>query len=152
MPTVVADSGGENVNDDVDALIERGTMKRVLAMVGQMRADFEAQARTERAALEELRAQADEPIQLPPVDLITERVLGLKALTGSPDIEGARDALKRYLKGGTITLSPDGDTYVARAEFLPLVFLMDKRATPSRGGRCLRVVARGGFEPPTFGL
>lgn len=33
VPTVVADSGGENVNTDVDALVERGTVKRVLAQV-----------------------------------------------------------------------------------------------------------------------
>ena len=39
---------------------------------------------------------------------------------------------------------PDGDTYLARTEFLPLVFLADKRDTPAEGGgRCLRVVARG---------
>ena len=61
-------------------------------------------------------------------------------------------ALRRYLKGGEITLTPDGDSYIARAEFLPLVFLMEKRETPSEGGRCLRVVARAGFEPTTFGL
>jgi len=35
-------------------------------MVAELRADFEAQARTERVALEDLRAQADEPIQAPP--------------------------------------------------------------------------------------
>jgi hypothetical protein len=109
--------------------------------------------------LGELRSQAQVPIQLPPVDLITERVLGLKALTESPDVEGARAALGRYLKGGLITVTPepfgDGQAYVARAEFLPLVFLTDKAATPSElgaGGRCPRWVARGGFEPPTFGL
>lgn len=38
-------------------------------MVAEMRADFEAQARVERVALDDLRAHADEPIQLPPVDL-----------------------------------------------------------------------------------
>jgi hypothetical protein len=57
-------------------------------MVAQMRADFEAQARAERAAVQELEAQADAPIRLPPVDLITERVLALKALSESPDVDG----------------------------------------------------------------
>jgi hypothetical protein len=42
-------------------------------MVAQMRANLEAQARAERAAVEELQAQTDATIQLPPVDLITER-------------------------------------------------------------------------------
>ena len=128
-------------------------------MVAQMRADFESQAQTERAALDELRSQADAPIQLPPADLITQRVLALRALTESSDVHGARAALRRYLKGGEITLTPerfgDRETYVARAEFLPLVMLTDKAETPSQialGGSCPRLVARGGFEPPTFGL
>jgi site-specific DNA recombinase len=120
------------------------------SMVGQMRADFEAQAQAERAALADLRAQADAPIRLPPVDLITERVLALRALTESPDVEGARATLRRYLKGGEITLTPERfegrETYVARAEFLPLVFLTENAETPSegyQGGRCPRWVARG---------
>jgi site-specific DNA recombinase len=128
-------------------------------MVGQMRVDFESQAQAERAAVEELRSQADAPIRLPPVDLITERVLALRALTESPDVDGARATLRRYLKGGEITLTPEHfegrETYVARAEFLPLVFLTENAETPSKGyqgGRCPRSVARGGFEPPTFGL
>ena len=128
-------------------------------MVVQMRADFEAQAQAERGALDELRSQADAPIQLPPADLITERVLALRALTESADVEGARAALRRYLKGSEIILTPerfgDRETYVARAEFMPLVMLADKAETPSQGdpgGSCLRLVARGGFEPPTFGL
>ena len=51
--------------------------------------DFEAQARTERVALEDLRAQADEPIRLPSVD--HERVLGLKAARrGAAELCGAR--------------------------------------------------------------
>jgi hypothetical protein len=65
-------------------------------------------------------------------------------------VEGARAALGRYLEGGLITLTPEQyegrETYVARAEFLPLVMLTDKAATPSEpklGGRCCpRVVAQ----------
>jgi len=122
-------------------------------MVAQMRADFESQAQTERDALDELRSQADAPIQLPPADLITERVLALRALTESSDVQGARAALRRYLKGGEITLTPerfgDHETYVARAEFMPLVMLADKAETPSQGdpgGSCLRLVARGRYS------
>ena len=123
------------------------------AIVAEMRTDFEAQARAERAAVEELRAQVDAPPRLPPVDLITERVLSLRALTESPDVEGARAALRRYLKNGEIALTPaphgDGQAYVARAEILPLVLLAENAATPSElalGGRCPRVVARGRFD------
>ena len=128
-------------------------------MVAQMRSDLEAQAQAERSAMEDIRDQADAPIRLPPADLIRERVLALRALTESSDVDGARAALRRYLKGGEITLTPelfgDGQAYTARAEFLPLVLLTENAATPSegdQGGRCLRVDARGGFEPPTFGL
>ena len=128
-------------------------------LVAQMRSDLEAQAHAERTAIEDLRAQADAPIRLPPADLITERVLALKALTESPNVDGARAALRRYFKGGEVTLTPeafgDGQAYVARGEFMPLVMLTENAATPSElepGGRCLRSVARGGFEPPTFGL
>jgi len=74
-------------------------------------------------------------------------------------VEGARATLRRYLKDGQITLTPElfGDfqAYTARSEFLPLGMLTDKAETPSQitlGGSCPRLVARGGFEPPTFGL
>jgi hypothetical protein len=47
-------------------------------------------------------------------------VLALSALTDSSDVDGARTALRRYLKGGEITLTPepfgDSQAYVARAE------------------------------------
>jgi hypothetical protein len=120
-------------------------------LVAQMRSDLEAQAEAERTAVEELRAQATAPIRLPPVELLTDRVLALKALTDSPDVERARAALKRYLRDGTITLSPDvgpdgKPAYVARAQFLPLVLLTENAETPSegyQGGRCPRWVARG---------
>jgi hypothetical protein len=124
-------------------------------MVAEMRRDLEAQASQERAAIADLRTLANEPIRLPPVDLLTERVFGLRALTESPDVQSAREALRRYFKGGTITMTPephgDGQAYVARAEFLPLVLLTENAATPSElepGGRCPRWVARGRFEPP----
>ena len=123
-------------------------------MVAEMRSDLEAQAQQERVAIEDLRAVASAPIRLPPVAVLTERVLQLRTLAESSDIQGAREALRRFFKGGEIALVPDGDTYVARAEFMPLALLADK-TTPSeanQGGRWLSVVARGGFEPPTFGL
>ncbi len=129
-------------------------------LVAQMRADLEAQAEDERSAIEELRATSEAPIRLPPVDLITDRVLALKALTDSPDVERARAQLARYFREGAITLTPEAgpdgkETYVARGDLMPLVLLTENAATPSEfapGGRCPRSVARGGFEPPTFGL
>jgi len=123
-------------------------------LVAQMRADLEAQADGERRAIEELRAQAEAPIRLPPVELITERVLALRSLADSGDVESARATLKRYLRDGSIILTPDTDAhgkqaYVARANFMPLAALTENAATPSEpepGGRCYpRVVARGRY-------
>jgi DNA invertase Pin-like site-specific DNA recombinase len=126
-------------------------------MVAQMRADLESQAAQERAAIADLRAVTSAPIRLPPVDLLTERVLSLRLLSESMDVQSARKALQSYFRGGTITMTPephgDGQAYVARGEFMPLALLMDKAATPSEpelGGRCPPWVARGRFEPPTI--
>jgi hypothetical protein len=65
-----------------------------------------------------MQAQADAPIRRPPVVLITERALALKALTESADVDGARATLRRYLKDGQITPTPepfrDAQAYTAR--------------------------------------
>ena len=98
---------------------------------------------------ESLRRVAD-LVRFPKEDLEwAGKALSLRALTDSSDIEGARAALRRYLKNGESTLTPEpygeGHAYVARAEFLPLVLLAENAATPSElvpGGRCPRVVAR----------
>jgi site-specific DNA recombinase len=131
-------------------------------MVAQMRHDLEAQAADERSALVELKAQAQAPIRLPPLDLLTERVFALRALAESEDVQTARAALQSYFQSGTITMTPEahgeGLAYVARGNFMPLALLVDqanKAKTPSErepGERCSRVVARVGFEPTTFGL
>jgi hypothetical protein len=80
------------------------------------------------------------------------RVLGLalNALSESPDVDDARSDLRRYLKGGEIALTPkrfEGrETYVARAEFLPLVFLTEKcsNASESYQKSVVHVWLRGG--------
>ena len=134
------------------------TRQRVLEAISSAIASTEAVAHirrrlAERLAINDLRSQADAPIHLPPADLIAERVLALQAFTDSPDVDGARAALRRYLKGGEITLTPElfegREAYVARAEFLPLVFLTENAETPSegyQGGRRPRSVARGRFN------
>jgi len=82
-----------------------------------------------------------------------KRVLALRALTESPDVDGARAALRRYLKGGEITLTPElfegRETYVARAEFLPLVFPDRKCSNTLRElpGRALSTLGCAGAIP-----
>jgi len=122
-------------------------------LVAEMRADLEAQAEAERSAIEALQAQAEAPIRLRPVELITDRVIAVRALADSENVQQARARLSRYFRDGAITLTPelgaDGEeAYVARGDLMPLVFLTENAATPSElapGGRCLRSVARGRF-------
>ncbi len=124
--------------------------------LADMRRDFEAQAVTERAAIAELEARAVMPLRLPsPQELAEDRILVLDALRDAEgdDVPAAREQLRRLLKGGSIVLTPETGVYVARAELLLEAVLRDKSSTPAAGGgRSPRLVARGGFEPPTFGL
>jgi hypothetical protein len=64
------------------------------------------------AAIEGLRGQATAPIRLPPIELLTDRVLAVRALTEFPEGKPA---------------------YVARCEFVPLVSLTENAETPSEG-------------------
>ncbi|HHH31895.1 MAG TPA: hypothetical protein ENK57_26605 [Polyangiaceae bacterium] len=118
--------------------------------VQQMREDFEAQARTERAAIAALEAQASMPLRLPsPQELAEDRILDLDALCSAEgdDVEPAREQLRRLLKGGHILCAPEDGVYVARCELLPLEALLGhKPETPAESnGRCPHVVARGRF-------
>jgi len=61
------------------------------------------------------------------------------ALKESADVDGARAPLRRYLKDGQITLTPeafgDAQAYTARAEFA------DRGACCLRGTACARLPA-----------
>jgi hypothetical protein len=108
---------GRGIEERIRGLIVMQAEGYRSTMVAEMRADFEAHADAERTAIADLRARADMPIRLPPGDVITRRVLGVRALAESPDVAGARAQLHRHFKGGQITLTPDAGAYVARAEF-----------------------------------
>jgi hypothetical protein len=64
---------------------------------------------------------------------LTARVQRLDALADATDPVTAREALRSYLKGGTIVCSPEAGAYVARAELLPLAVMLDgpNAETPS---------------------
>ncbi len=87
---------------------------------------------------------------------MAERALGLKRLFEGNPIE-VREALRRYFVDGRIVVTPVAEGYyVAEGQFLPLVALtystLDSAPFWGAEPRGTLVVARGGFEPPTFGL
>ena len=124
--------------------------------VRALRLDLEAQAEADRQAIASLRAAAASPARLTAPDELVRRVFELDAVFRE-DVVTGREALRRYLKGGTIRMVPQADgTYLARAELMPLVVMLgtEKETAPRREprGRCPVMVAGAGFEPTTFGL
>ena len=95
--------------------------------------DFEAQARTEKAAITELLARAKSPARLPAPDEVLARAMDLEAtLAGDP--VRAREALRRLFKDGRIVLRPQPEGhYVAEADFFPLVALTPETTDPPAG-------------------
>jgi DNA invertase Pin-like site-specific DNA recombinase len=91
--------------------------------VSLARRDLEAQARSERAAIADLEARASEPVHLPTVQAVVERVLDLEAAF-SQDPVRARESLRRLLGDGRIRMEPQSGAYVARAAVLPLVIML----------------------------
>jgi site-specific DNA recombinase len=115
--------------------------------LAEMRRDLEAHAAIDRAAVAELQARASAPVRLPTQSGIELRIMDLDHLREAEGaaVAPAREQLRRYLKGGTIILTPEEGVYVARGELLALELFLPI-------SNCLRVVAREGFEPSTFGL
>jgi site-specific DNA recombinase len=126
---------------------------------GQAKGSYDA-IRTRMAALEAEKVTADrnvldverqsvEPVPLPTPEQMLKLAFDLDARLRS-DTHRGREELRELFKDGLITLVPQpGGFYVARSEVLPLVLIT---RPPPEGGGTRRLVARGGFEPPTFGL
>ncbi|HKO47442.1 MAG TPA: recombinase family protein [Polyangiaceae bacterium] len=114
--------------------------------LAEMRRDLEASATLERAAIGQLRERANAPVPLAAIDQLTKRVLSLVGLLESKEPERAREALRSYLRGGQITLTPEQGVYIARAELFPLKVALDSESSGNL--RCPELVARGRFEPP----
>ena len=116
---------------------------------------LEAQAKEERLAIQELKVRAADPITLPTPEAILRRAQDLDRVY-SADPVTLREKLRRVFVGGRILLHPQADgTYLAEGTMLPMIVLAEttKSPTENRGFRVVqRSVARGGFEPPTFGL
>lgn len=114
--------------------------------------DLEAQAKTEKAAIADLRAASSKPIELPSPDAIVERSLDLERIIATDPVRG-RERLRRLFEGGQLALVPEGDgAYRAEGRLFPLGLLLESGG-PDKSQSCgPALVARGGIEPPTFGL
>jgi len=111
--------------------------------------DLEAQAKTEKAAIAELLAQATKPIELPSADAVIAKSFDLERIIEKDPLRG-REALKRLFAGGVIAVHPQPEGhYLAESQLFPLALVLGSAADQSCGPA---MVARGGIEPPTFGL
>jgi hypothetical protein len=94
------------------------------------------------------------PVALPTPDEMLGLAYALEARLAGDTVRG-REELRELFKDGLITLVPQpGGYYVARSAVLPLVLITKPPPEETRGGGfgTQSLVARGGFEPPTFGL
>lgn len=91
--------------------------------------DLETYARTEKAMVDQLVGQAQEPLKLPSVDEVTSLALQLNARLNQ-DPQAGRAQLIRWLKDGKlrVTVGPDGKQY-AKGELLPLTILAEAENT-----------------------
>lgn len=89
--------------------------------------DLEAQAKADRAAIERLQREAQEPLRLPSLEEITRGAFSLQNL-----IDGNRDQarlkIRRFLKGGEIRVIRTPDGYEVRGEVFPLALAQNENA------------------------
>jgi DNA invertase Pin-like site-specific DNA recombinase len=114
------------------------------SVLGAIR-DLEGRARVERGRVAELEGRA-RTASLPSADELLERMRRLS--TGLDQVERvdvARERLRALLRG-PVTLTPEGDRYVARAEILPLVLL---GMSSARAGGDVRLAGARLTQPAT---
>ena len=88
--------------------------------------DLEAQAKAERAAIERLHREAQQPLRLPSLEEITRGAFSLEQLlAGNPD--QARTRIRRFLKGGEIRVIRTPDGFEVRGEVFPLALAAENR-------------------------
>lgn len=81
--------------------------------------DLEAQAKAERAAIERLQREAQQPLRLPSLDEITRGAFALDHLLAG-NREQARIRIRRFLKDGQIRVIRTQTGYEVRGEVFPL--------------------------------
>ena len=101
--------------------------------------DLEAQARSEKAAINEILARAKLPARLPSPEDVLSRAMAIETIFAGDPVR-AREALRRCFKDGRIVLRPQPTkVYIAEADFFPLVALSPELAPetenpPARAG------------------
>ncbi len=102
-------------------------------MVSTLR-DLEVQAKTDRAAIERIQREAQQPLRLPSLPEISAAVFELtKSLTAEPTVARAR--LRRWLKDGEIRVVRTEDQKVfVRGGYFPLAIGAENENSPQSQG------------------
>lgn len=91
--------------------------------------DLETQAKAERAGIERIHREAQEPLRLPSLDEITAAVFRFDALLAT-DVTTARARLRRWLKDGEIRLTrAAGGSFELRGAVAPLALVEPETKT-----------------------
>ena len=95
--------------------------------------DLEAQAKSERAAIDRIQREAQEPLRLPSPEEISAAVFRFDALlAGDPEV--ARSRLRRWLKDGTLRVARVGNGFEVRGGCYPLALVSEIRNPKSNQG------------------
>lgn len=96
--------------------------------------DLEVQAKTDRAAIERIQREAQQPLRLPSLPEISAAVFELtRSLTAAPTVARAR--LRRWLKDGEIRVARDPDQKVfVRGGYFPLAIGAENENSPQSQG------------------
>jgi len=93
--------------------------------------DLEVQAKTERAAIERLHREAQQPLRLPSIDEITTAVFQLDPLLAG-DPETGRSRLRRWLKDDEIRVARrPGGGFELRGAVAPLALVAENQNAKS---------------------
>ncbi|MGN6108608.1 MAG: recombinase zinc beta ribbon domain-containing protein, partial [Kofleriaceae bacterium] len=86
--------------------------------------DLEVQAKTERAAIERIQREAQQPLCLPSPDEIVQAVYSFDAMLAG-DAEVARARLRRWLRDGTLRVAKAGKGFELRGGCFPLALVAE---------------------------
>lgn len=88
--------------------------------------DLEAQAKAERAAIERIQREAQQPLHLPSPNEIVEAVFRFDAMLAG-DAEVARTRLRRWLKDGVLRVAKAGKGFELKGGCFPLAVVAENQ-------------------------